>query len=99
MRADRDWAMLVVLCVAALLGGVLEVLFVPLYVGSVLVPVVVAARGGRQCACCRVLGRTLVATEAGALAPLLCWIDPGPGPEPDRAARGRRARPGGGGQQ
>ena len=75
MRENRDWAMLVVLCAAALLGGTLEVLFIPLYVGSVIFPVVaVFAVAGNVLL--PVLGRNLVATEAGALAPLLCWLLP-----------------------
>ena len=75
MGEDRDWAMLVVLCAAAVLSGVLEVLFVPLYVGSVILPIVAlfAVAGN---VLLPVLGRILVATEAGALAPLICWLLP-----------------------
>jgi hypothetical protein len=75
MTEDRDWAMLVVLCVAAVFSGVLEVLFVPLYVGSVLVPVVVLFAVVGNLLLPR-LGRTLVPSGAGAMAPFLCWLLP-----------------------
>lgn len=98
MNQPRDWLILVVLCVTALLSGVLEVLFVPLYVGSVLVPVVVLfAIGGNVLL--PYLGRTLVPTSAGTLAPFLSWLIPVLGlalfPRPE----GDVLVPGGGGQQ
>jgi hypothetical protein len=98
MGEDRDWVMLVVLCAAAVLSGVLEVLFIPLYVGSVLLPVVVPLAIGGNLLLPR-LGRTLVPTGAGAFAPFLAWLVPVlilalfPRPEGDVLV------PGGGGQQ
>jgi hypothetical protein len=75
MSENRDWVMLIVLCVGAALSGVLEVLFVPLYVGSVLVPVVVPLAIAGNLLLPR-LGRALVPTGAGTLAPVLSWLAP-----------------------
>src|SRR5256885_1765000 len=69
------WVMRVVLCLTAALSGILEVLFVPLYVGSVLIPVVVplAIAGNLLLP---YLGRALVPSGAGALAPVAAWLVP-----------------------
>jgi hypothetical protein len=75
MGEDRDWVMLAVLCVAALLSGLLELLFVPLYIGSVPFPIVVPIAIGGNLLLPRV-GRTLVPSGAGALAPVLSWVAP-----------------------
>lgn len=98
MTEGRDWAMLVVLCAAALLSGILEVLFVPLYVGSVLVPIVIVFAVAGNLLLPR-LGRVLVASGAGSLVPFLSWLVPVLGltlfPRPE----GDVLVPGGNGQQ
>lgn len=69
----RDWGLVVLLCVSAALSAGLEVLFIPLYVGSVLVPVVVLAAIVVNI----VLpgwGYRAVSSLGGGLAPLLCWL-------------------------
>lgn len=67
------WATMVVICACAVLSGLLEVLFVPLYVGSVIVPVaVVAALAGNV-----VLprwGLQALHRGIGGALPALCWL-------------------------
>lgn len=75
MTEGRDWAPLVLLCAAAALAGLLEVLFVPFYIGSVLTPVVVPIALVTNYVWTR-LGYTLVRTTTGAVAPFVCWVIP-----------------------
>ena len=94
--AERDVAGLVLLCAAALLAGVLEVLFVPFYVGSGLVPVVlpIADRDATGTGCGS--DTSGCATTAGAVAPLVAWVVPVlglttfPRPEGDVLDRGQQ---------
>jgi hypothetical protein len=75
MREGRDWLGLVVLCAAAVLAGLLELLFVPLYLGSVLFPVSILAAVLGNALWPR-LGHALVRSGAGAFLPLVAWLVP-----------------------
>ncbi len=68
-----DWAGVVLLCACAALAALLELLFVPLYVGRVLVPVVVVCAIAGNIALPR-LARGLVNTAAAAVLPFLSWL-------------------------
>ncbi len=71
----RDWALVGLLSACAVLAGVLEVLFIPLYVGSVLVPVVIVFA---------ILGNVLlplgahsvVRATGAAVLPFVSWLVP-----------------------
>lgn len=63
----------VLLSAAAALAGLLEVLFVPLRNGTVLVPVVIMFAVLGNIAFAR-LARWLVDTTAAAVAPFVCWL-------------------------
>ena len=74
-RTGADWALVGLISAVALLSGVLEVLLVPLYAGSVLVPLsaVLAVLG--NLALPR-LGFATIRMPAGALIPVLSWLVP-----------------------
>lgn len=68
-----DWAGVVLLCACAALAALLELAFIPLYAGSIVVPVVVAgALVGNVVL--PMMARGLVGSTAGALVPFLTWL-------------------------
>jgi hypothetical protein len=72
---SRVWAWLGValLCGCAVLSGVLALFLVPLYAGSVLVPVAVVVAVASNVALPR-LARTLVETTAATVLPFVFWL-------------------------
>ena len=72
---DPGWAWLgvAVLCGCAVLSGVLELFLVPLYVGSVLIPVAVVLAVASNVALPR-LACTLVATTTATVLPFAFWL-------------------------
>ncbi len=94
----REWVPLVLLCASAVLCGLLNVLLIPLYLGSVLVPVAVVVAVAVNVAL-PTWGFALISATAGAVAPFVCWLVPVlglamvPRPEGDVVVLG------GGGQQ
>lgn len=68
-----EWVGVVVLCLCAVLAGVLECLLTPLYAGSHLVPVAVLAAIVSNVALPR-LARTLVPNLLGTGLPFLAWL-------------------------
>lgn len=68
-----DWAGVVLLCGCAVLAALLEVLFVPLYSGPVLVPIVVIFAIAGNIVLPR-LARGLVDTALAAVLPFLSWL-------------------------
>ncbi len=75
LRRDRvfDLVGVAVLCGCAVLSGVLELLLVPLYLGSTIVPVAVVAAVVGNIALPR-MARTLIDSTAAAFAPFLAWL-------------------------
>jgi hypothetical protein len=71
--AARDWAGVVLICACAALAALVEALLVPLYAGKVIVPIAVVLAIGGNFALPR-MARTLVASTAATLAPLLVWL-------------------------
>jgi hypothetical protein len=67
------WVGVALLCGCAVLSGVLALFLVPLYAGSVLVPVAVLVALASNIALPR-LARTLVETTAAAVLPFACWL-------------------------
>ncbi len=67
------WLGVALLCGCAVLSGVLELFLVPLYAGSVLVPIAVVAAVASNVALPR-LARALVATTAATVLPFLFWL-------------------------
>jgi hypothetical protein len=67
------WATVALLCGCAVISALLELLFVPLYVGSVLVPVVVVAALVGNVVLPR-WGFAATGRAAGAVLPVLCWL-------------------------
>jgi hypothetical protein len=70
-----DWALLALVSLLAFGAGVLEVLLVPLYVGSVIVPVSVVAAVVSNIGL-PWLGFVTVRVPAGALIPVVSWLVP-----------------------
>jgi hypothetical protein len=68
-----DWLGVAVLSGCAALAGLLELLYVPLYAGSILVPVTVVFAIAFNLGLPR-LARTLVDTTSAALLPFLTWL-------------------------
>jgi hypothetical protein len=68
-----DWAGLVLLVLCGALAALLETLLVPLYVGSVIVPISVLLAVLSNVALPR-MARTLVPRTAAAGAPFLAWL-------------------------
>lgn len=68
-----DWLGVAVLCCCAALGALLELLFVPLYAGTVLVPVVVAFAIAGNVLLPR-LARSLVPSTLAGAAPFVVWL-------------------------
>jgi hypothetical protein len=68
-----DWSGVAVLCLCAALAGVLELLLVPLYAGSVIVPISVLGAVGSNIALPR-LARTLVDSTVASVVPFLAWL-------------------------
>ncbi|MDT4978100.1 MAG: hypothetical protein QOG98_3858 [Pseudonocardiales bacterium] len=67
------WAGVALLCGCAVLAGVLALFLVPLYAGSVLVPVAVVVAVASNVALPR-LARTLVETTAATVLPFVFWL-------------------------
>jgi hypothetical protein len=67
------WAGVALLCGCAVLAGVISLFLVPLYAGSVLIPVAVAVAVVTNIALPR-LARGLVATTPATVAPFLSWL-------------------------
>lgn len=67
------WAGVALLCGCAVLSGILALFLVPLYAGSVLVPVAVVVAVTSNVALPR-LARTLVETTTAAVLPFACWL-------------------------
>ncbi len=68
-----DWLGVVLLCAAGALAGLLELLLVPLYAGSVIIPVAVLLAVLTNFVLPR-LARGLVPSAAAAIAPFLLWL-------------------------
>jgi hypothetical protein len=66
-------AALLVVCLAAWLAGLIEVLLVPVYIGSVLVPVTILFGLATSVALPR-LARAAVPSTAAAVLPFLVWL-------------------------
>lgn len=69
------WAGLVLVCAAAALAALIELLLVPLYVGSQLVPVAAVFGVVSNVAFPR-LARVFLDRPAAMLAPFACWLLP-----------------------
>jgi hypothetical protein len=67
------WLGVALLCGCAVLAGILELFLVPLYAGSVLVPVAVVAAVAFNVALPR-LARMLVPTTAATVLPFVFWL-------------------------
>jgi hypothetical protein len=67
------WVGVALLCGCAVLAGVLALFLVPLYAGSVLVPVAVVVAVASNVALPR-LARTLVETTAATVLPFVFWL-------------------------
>ncbi len=67
------WATLALLCGCAVISALLELLFVPFYVGSTIVPVVVVAALVGNVVLPR-WGFAATGRAAGAVLPLVCWL-------------------------
>ncbi len=68
-----DWSGVLLFCLCAALAAILEVLLVPLYAGSVIVPVSVLGAVLFNIALPR-LARSLVDTTLASLLPFLTWL-------------------------
>jgi hypothetical protein len=69
------WLTVLLLCGCAVFSALLELLFIPLYVGSVLVPVTVVAALASNILLPR-WGYAAVGRLSGAVLPVLCWLVP-----------------------
>jgi hypothetical protein len=67
------WVGVALLCACAMLAALLALFLVPLYAGSVLVPVAVVVALASNVALPR-LARALVATTAAAALPFVAWL-------------------------
>lgn len=75
-RADAaDWGIVALLCACGVLSAVLEVLFIPSYVGTTPAPFVILFAVGGNLALPR-LARAVVPTTGAAAAPVLAWLVP-----------------------
>jgi hypothetical protein len=72
-ETGRGWAGVVLVCACAALAALVEAFLVPLYAGTVVVPVAVVLAVAGNVALPR-MGRVLVPRTAAALAPLLVWL-------------------------
>jgi hypothetical protein len=70
-----DWGIVALLCLCALLSGVLEVLFVPSYIGTANAPFVILFAVVGNLALPR-LAHGVAPTTTGAVAPVLAWLGP-----------------------
>ena len=68
-----DWIGLVVLCASAMLAALVELFLVPLYAGSVLMPVAAVLAVVTNVLFPR-LGRSVVPSTAGAVLPFVAWL-------------------------
>lgn len=68
-----DWFGVTLIALVGALAGLLESLLVPLYAGSVVIPVVVALGVASNVLLPR-MARSLVATTPAAAAPVLAWL-------------------------
>lgn len=73
VRRGPGWAGVALVAACALLAGVLEAFLVPLYAGSVIVPVAVVLSIAGNLAFPR-MARALVPTTAASVVPLLAWL-------------------------
>lgn len=76
--ADRspgalEWGGVVLICLCAMLAGVLELLLVPVYLGSVVVPIAVVGALASNVLLPR-LARTLVPSTLATVLPFLSWL-------------------------
>ncbi|MEP7021496.1 MAG: hypothetical protein ABI808_12650 [Pseudonocardiales bacterium] len=67
------WAGVALVCGCALLAGLLAIFLVPLYAGSVLVPVAAVVAVAANVVLPR-LARTLVETTTATALPFACWL-------------------------
>jgi len=72
-RGPLDYLVLLVVCATAFLAGLVEVLLVPLYSGTVIIPVTVVLGMVTTYALPR-LGFWLTGTVGGGLLPLVAWF-------------------------
>lgn len=72
-RGTLAGAGLLVVCMSAWLAGLIEVMLVPVYIGSVLVPVTIVFGLVTNVALPR-LARTAVPSTAAAVLPFLIWL-------------------------
>lgn len=68
-----DWAGVALICAVAALAAVLETLFVPFYLGTVIAPFAVLGALVSNTVLPR-MARTLVPTTTGAVLPFLSWL-------------------------
>jgi hypothetical protein len=68
-----DWAGVVLICAVAALAAVLEALFVPYYIGTVIAPFAVVGALVSNAVLPR-MARTLVPTTAAAALPFVTWL-------------------------
>lgn len=68
-----DWAGVALICGVAALAAVLETLFVPFYIGTVIAPFAVLGALVSNAVLPR-MARTLVPTTTGAVLPFLTWL-------------------------
>jgi hypothetical protein len=71
--AALDWAGVVLICAVAALAAVLEALFVPFYIGTVIAPFALLAALVSNAVLPR-MARTLVPTTLAAVLPFLTWL-------------------------
>lgn len=73
-RGAVEWASFVLVCVSAALAALLELLFLAqFYIGTVIVPLVIIAAVAGNLVLPR-LGRALIGTVKGAVAPVVLWL-------------------------
>lgn len=68
-----DWVGVVCVCGSAMLAALIELFLVPLYAGSVLVPITVLIAVASNVLLPR-LGKALVPTTAAAVLPFVSWL-------------------------
>lgn len=74
MRASLiDWAGVVLICLVAALAAVLEALYVPFYIGTIITPIAVLGALVSNAVLPR-MARTLVPTTLAAALPFIAWL-------------------------
>jgi hypothetical protein len=68
-----EWISLALICGCAVLSALLELMIVPLYVGSVLLPVAVVAAVVSNLLL-PLWGLRVIGTATGAILPFVCWL-------------------------